>query len=85
MNDFNQKVSDQELAVLIQDHARRFCPEAVCEIRDYGKRVGLGTLDANGEIQEQVFLKKEVTPEYVEIYARLLQKKLDKAAGSEAQ
>ena len=80
-NAFNQLVDDDEFARLIQNHARGFCPEAVCEIRDYGKRVGLGTVDAKGEVQEQVFLKKDTTAELVEIHARLLQRKLDCAEG----
>jgi hypothetical protein len=75
--DFQTDVSDEELVALVQAYARSFVPEAVCELKDYGFRVGLGALDRNDELQEVVFLRRGgLTPDRVEFYAKALLNKL---------
>lgn len=71
-----QTVSDEELVQLVQTYARHFVPEVVCELKDYRHRLGLGALDKAGKLHEVIFLKKDVTPDRIEINAKILLTKL---------
>jgi hypothetical protein len=65
-----------DVVARVQDFVRQWVPEAVCELQDYGFRIGCGVADDHNQLHEIVFLRKGLTSESVEFGAHTLLRKL---------
>jgi hypothetical protein len=72
--------SDVERVQAIFD---KFVPGAVCELQDYEFRIGCGALDRLENIQNVVFVRKNLSEEFIRHQAQVLSRKLE-SGGSTA-
>lgn len=52
-------------------------PGAVCELQDYEFRIGCGALDRWDNIQDVVFVRKNLSDEYIRHQAQVLSRKVE--------
>ena len=71
--------SPEEVIAEVQSIFRGVVPEAVCELQDYQFRIGCGTVDAAGQIQQVIFIRKHLTREQAKAGAFELKRKLEVA------
>lgn len=58
--------SSEHVVDQVQQIVRRHVPGANCALLDYGKRVGCGELDNNGELHELRWLRRELDDDQVD-------------------
>ena len=72
----------QQALSAVQEIVRRVVPDARCELKDYQHRIGCGVLDRWDNLQEVVFLRRNLDTKSVETYANVLAAKVQTGGSS---